>query len=242
MKGVVLAGGMGARLRPLTKITKKHLLPIFRKPMIYYPIEMLVAAGITEIAIVTGGERAGDLLRLLGSGKELGASRFDYLYQEGETGIAAALALVEEFAEGEPIVAVLGDNFLEDGMAQSVASFAAQKSGARLLFKEMADPSGYGVPEFEDGRLARILEKPEHPPSQYADVGVFMYGPDVFDIIKDLSPRESGEWEITDVNNVYIEQGRMEFDVVEGQWVDAGDSPEALLRAGLLVARSEGFL
>jgi glucose-1-phosphate thymidylyltransferase len=242
MKGVVLAGGLGSRLKPLTKITNKHLLPVFRKPMVFYPIEMLVQAGITEIAIVTGGERAGDLLRLIGSGKQLGASLIDYVYQEGETGIAAALALVEEFAEGRSIVTVLGDNFLEKGIGACVEAFRAQKDGARLLFKEMDDPSAYGVPEFEGEKLVRLLEKPENPPTSYANVGVFMYPPDVFEVIGSLKPRDSGELEITDVNNVYISQNRMEYDFVEGWWIDAGDSPDALLRAGFSVAKAEGAL
>ena len=239
MKGVVLAGGLGSRLYPLTKVTNKHLLPIYDKPMIYYPIETLVGAGIREILIVTGGKNAGDFLRLLGNGKEFGLNHLNYAYQEGEGGIAAALSLAEFFADGSPICIILGDNIIEKPIAAYVENFKAQGVGARILLKEVEDPQRFGVPEIKGDRIVRIQEKPEVPASNYAVTGVYMYDGEVFDIIKGLKPSGRGELEITDVNNAYIQNGRMSYDILEGWWTDAGTF-ESLLRASNLVSRQAG--
>jgi len=236
MKGVVLAGGLGTRLYPLTKVTNKHLLPIYHKPMIYYPIETLVEAGIREILIVTGGKNAGEFLRLLGNGKEFGLKHINYTYQEGEGGIAAALALAEFFADGAPICVILGDNIIEGSIARYVDNFRGQRSGARILLKEVEDPQRFGVPEIHDNQIVRIEEKPRVPASNYAVTGVYMYDGDVFDIVKGLKPSRRGELEITDVNNAYIESGKMQYDILEGWWTDAGTF-ESLLRASNLVSQ-----
>ncbi len=236
MKGIVLAGGLGTRLHPLTKVTNKHLLPIYHKPMIYYPIETLVGAGIRDILIVTGGKNAGDFLRLLGNGKEFGLHHINYTYQEGEGGIAAALALAEFFADGKPICVVLGDNIIEGSIAPYVENFTKQRSGARILLKEVEDPQRFGVPEIRGSQIVRIEEKPEVPASRYAVTGIYMYDAHVFDIVKTLKPSRRGELEITDVNNAYIRRGEMEYDVLDGWWTDAGTF-ESLLRASLLVSQ-----
>jgi glucose-1-phosphate thymidylyltransferase len=236
MKGVVLAGGLGTRLYPLTKVTNKHLLPIYHKPMIYYPIETLVEAGIREILIVTGGKNAGEFLRLLGNGKEFGLNHINYTYQEGEGGIAAALALAEFFADGAPICVILGDNIIEGSIARYVDNFRRQRSGARILLKEVEDPQRFGVPEIHDNQIVRIEEKPRVPASNYAVTGIYMYDGDVFDIVKGLKPSRRGELEITDVNNDYIESGKMQYDILEGWWTDAGTF-ESLLRASNLVSQ-----
>ncbi len=236
MKGIVLAGGLGTRLYPLTKVTNKHLLPIYHKPMVYYPIETLVQAGIREILVVTGGKNAGEFLRLLGNGKEFGLKHINYTYQEGEGGIAAALALAEFFADGGPICVILGDNIIEKSIAPYVHNFQKQGSGARILLKEVEDPGRFGVPEIRNNRIVRIEEKPPVPASNYAVTGIYMYDGDVFDIVKGLKPSLRGELEITDVNNAYIERGRMEYDILEGWWTDAGTF-ESLLRASNLVSR-----
>jgi glucose-1-phosphate thymidylyltransferase len=236
MKGVVLAGGLGTRLYPLTKVTNKHLLPIYHKPMIYYPIETLVEAGIREILIVTGGKNAGEFLRLLGNGKEFGLKHINYTYQEGEGGIAAALALAEFFADGAPICVILGDNIIEGSIARYVDNFRRQRSGARILLKEVEDPQRFGVPEIHDNQIVRIEEKPRVPASNYAVTGIYMYDGDVFDIVKGLKPSRRGELEITDVNNDYIESGKMQYDILEGWWTDAGTF-ESLLRASNLVSQ-----
>lgn len=222
MKGIVLAGGLGTRLYPLTKVTNKHLLPVYDKPMIYYPITTLVNAGIDEILIVTGGNNAGDFLRLLGNGKEFGLKHLNYTYQEGEGGIAAALALAEYFAEGDKMVVILGDNIIEKNICKSVQAFQKQKEGARIILKEVPDPQRFGVPVFEGNRIICIEEKPAHPASNYAVIGIYMYDSRVFDYIKTLKPSARGELEITDVNNRYIEEGIMEWDVLDGWWSDAG--------------------
>jgi glucose-1-phosphate thymidylyltransferase len=235
MKGIVLAGGLGSRMHPLTKVTNKHLLPIYNKPMIYYPIETLVGAGISEILIVTGGKNAGDFLRLLGNGKEFGLKHINYTYQEGEGGIAAALALAEYFADREPVCVILGDNIIEGTIAPYVENFKKQKSGSRILLKEVEDPQRFGVAKIEGNRIARIDEKPETPASNYAVTGIYMYDGEVFDIVKTLKPSARGELEITDVNNYYIRQGKLEYDILEGWWTDAGTF-ESLLRATNLVA------
>jgi len=236
MKGVVLAGGLGTRLYPLTKVTNKHLLPVYNKPMVYYPIQALVDAGIKDILLVTGGNSAGDFLRLIGNGKEFALSRINYTYQEGEGGIAAALALAEDFAEDSPIVVILGDNILEKGIGDAVKEFEKQKDGAKILLKEVPDPERFGVPHIKDGRVFQIDEKPKKPASQYAVIGVYMYDNEVFDIIKTLKPSARGELEITDVNNAYIKRGTMTYAIVEGWWADAGTSFDALLKANRLVA------
>jgi glucose-1-phosphate thymidylyltransferase len=237
MKGIVLAGGLGTRLYPLTKITNKHLLPIYNKPMIYYPIEAMVDAGIRDILIVTGGKYAGDFLQLLGNGKEFGLNHINYTYQEGEGGIAAALSLAEFFADRNPICVILGDNIVERSIAPYVQNFNKQESGARILLKEVSDPQRFGVPEIEGGKIVRIDEKPSAPASQYAVTGIYMYDASVFEIVKTLKPSKRGELEITDVNNAYIEQGKMQYDILDGWWTDAGTF-ESLLHAANLVSQN----
>jgi glucose-1-phosphate thymidylyltransferase len=235
MKGIVLAGGLGSRLSPLTRITNKHLLPVFDQPMIYYPIQTLVEAGIKDILIVTGGNSAGDFLKLLRNGAEFGLSRIHYAYQEGEGGIAAALGLAEDFAEKSPICVVLGDNILEKSIASFVRKFRHQGSGSKILLSKVNDPERFGVPVIEDGLITRIEEKPTEPKSSYAVIGVYMYDNRVFDIIKTLKPSGRGELEITDVNNAYIAAGDLSWDVIEGWWTDAGTF-DSLLKASNLVA------
>jgi glucose-1-phosphate thymidylyltransferase len=234
MKGVVLAGGLGTRLHPLTKVTNKHLLPIYNKPMIYYPIELMVEAGIRDILIVTGGKNAGDFLRLLGNGKQFGLNHINYTYQEGEGGIAAALSLAEFFADKNPICVILGDNIVQGSISRYVENFSSQKSGARILLKEVPDPQRFGVPEIRGNQIIRIDEKPGKPASQYAVTGIYMYDADVFEIVKTLKPSKRGELEITDVNNCYINSGKMQYDILDGWWTDAGTF-ESLLRASNLV-------
>jgi glucose-1-phosphate thymidylyltransferase len=230
MKGVVLAGGLGTRMYPLTKVTNKHLLPVYDKPMIYYPIEILLQGGIDEILVVTGGNNAGDFLRLLGNGKELGIRRLHYTYQEGEGGIADALALAEDFADGGKICVVLGDNIIEKTIRPGVEKFRAMESGALIFLKEVPDPQRFGVPAIEGARIVRIDEKPMTPKSNYAVIGIYMYDNTVFDIIRPLKPSDRGELEITDVNNAYIERGTLTYDVLDGWWTDAGTF-ESLHRA-----------
>lgn len=241
MKGVVLAGGLGTRLYPLTKITNKHLLPVYNKPMIYYPIEMLVEAGIRDILIVTGGNNAGDFLRLIGNGEDFGLSRIHYAYQKGEGGIAEALGLAEEFVGDDKVVVALGDNILQNGIKKSVEAFSRQQKGSRIFLKSVEHPWEYGIAEMEGNKIKRIIEKPQNPPTNLAVIGVYMYPPDVFDIIKTLKPSARGELEITDVNNTYIERGEMEYEIVEGWWLDAGENHRALLYANLMVARQAGI-
>ncbi len=236
MKGIVLAGGLGTRLHPLTKVTNKHLLPIYNKPMIYYPIELMVDAGIRDILIVTGGKNAGDFLQLIGNGKEFGLHHINYTYQEGEGGIAAALSLAEFFADQNPICVILGDNILECSISRYVENFKKQQSGARILLKEVPDPQRFGVPHLHGDKIVRIDEKPEKPASKFAVTGVYMYDAEVFEIIKTLKPSQRGELEITDVNNTYINRGKMQYDILEGWWTDAGTF-ESLLRASNLVCQ-----
>lgn len=237
MKGVVLAGGSGSRLYPLTKITNKHLLPIYNKPMIYYPIQTLVDAGIRDILIVTGGRNAGDFLRLLANGKEFGLTHLDFTYQEGEGGIAEALSLAEHFADGKPLCVVLGDNIIEGSIRAAVEAFRKQQRGARILLKEVEDAERFGVAEIRDDRIAGIEEKPKRPKSNYAVIGIYMYDATVFDKVKTLVPSNRGELEITDVNNAYIREGSMAFSHLDGWWTDAGTF-DSLLRATNLVAQS----
>jgi glucose-1-phosphate thymidylyltransferase len=231
LKGVILAGGTGSRLHPLTRITNKHLLPIYDRPMINYAIEALVKSGIEEIMLVTGGTHAGEFLRLLGNGHEWGVDRLLYAYQERPGGIAEALGLAERFVGGEPMVVMLADNVVEHSIRPSVERFAKQEDGARILLSKVADPAHLkhlGVPELDGGgRVTRIIEKPADPPSQYGVTGIYFYPADVFEVIPTLRPSGRGELEITDVNNHYVEHGRMEYDVLEGFWGDAGESIEA---------------
>jgi glucose-1-phosphate thymidylyltransferase len=235
MKGIILAGGTGSRLHPLTKITNKHLLPVYDKPMIYYPLQTLVDAGISEILLVTGGRNSGDFLRLLANGKEFGLNHLDYTYQEGEGGIAEALGLAEHFADGQKICVILGDNIVERGIRKAVEAFIKQERGAKILLKEVPDAHRFGVAEIDGQRVIGIEEKPAHPKSPYAVTGIYMYDSTVFDKIRQLVPSRRGELEITDVNNLYIREGTMTFDYLEGWWTDAGTF-ESLLRATNLVA------
>ena len=237
MKGVILAGGLGTRLYPLTKVTNKHLLPVYDKPMIYFPIQTLINAGIDDILIVTGGNNAGDFLKLLGNGKEFGLKHINYTYQEGEGGIAEALGLAEFFASGERICVVLGDNLIEKNIQKAVEKFRRQKDGAKILLKEVPDPHRFGVAELQGDRIVRIEEKPEKPKSQYAVIGIYLFDQEVFNFIKTLKPSDRGELEITDVNNRYIEKGLMTWDILEGWWTDAGTF-ESLLRGNQLVAQT----
>jgi glucose-1-phosphate thymidylyltransferase len=236
MKGIVLAGGTGSRLFPLTKITNKHLLPIYDKPMIYYPIQTLVDAGIREILLVTGGRNSGDFLRLLANGKEFGLKHLNYTYQEGEGGIADALSLAEHFADGEKICVVLGDNIIEKNIRSAAEDFERQKSGAKILLKEVTDAPRFGVAEIKDGKVIGIEEKPEKPKSTYAVTGIYMYDETVFEKVRDLVPSRRNELEITDVNNAYIREGTMTFSYLDGWWTDAGTF-DSLLRATNLVAK-----
>ncbi|MBI4323045.1 MAG: NTP transferase domain-containing protein [Candidatus Omnitrophica bacterium] len=238
MKGVILAGGLGKRLEPLTRITNKHLLPIYNRPMIYYPIQALVEAGITEILVVTGGTHAGEFLRLLGNGQEFGLKHLDYTYQRGEGGIAEALSLAEHFAKRDKLVVILGDNIMEKSIRPVVERFAAQSAGARLLLKEVDDPWRFGVAELRNGEVVSIEEKPAHPKSNYIVTGIYMYDAQVFDIIKTLQPSARGELEITDVNNAYLRQRQLAYDILQGWWTDAG-LPETLYRATTLVRERE---
>jgi len=235
VKGIVLAGGLGTRLHPLTKITNKHLLPVFNKPMIYYPIQILVDAGIEDILIVTGGNNAGDFLRLLGNGKEFGLKHLNYTYQEGEGGIAEALGLAEYFADNDRMVVILGDNLIEHGISEYVERFRQQDHGAKILLKEVSEPQRFGVAEIENGLIVGIEEKPKRPKSNYVVTGFYMYDEQVFNIIKTLKPSERGEMEITDVNNAYIRQGAMTYEIMTGWWTDAGTF-ESLYHATCLMA------
>lgn len=236
MKGVILAGGLGTRLLPLTKVTNKHLLPIYNKPMIYYPLETLTKAGLKEILIVSGPEHVGHFLHLLGSGKEWGV-KLSYELQDEPGGIAQALALAEDFSDNEPVAAILGDNIYEDDLSDSIGRFKAKPSGAHVYLKEVADPSRFGVVKFADGGvITEIIEKPKNPPTNWAVTGCYLYDAQVFDFIKKLKPSDRGELEITDVNNIYVAKGIMTFSKLTGYWTDAGTF-ESLLRANQLAAR-----
>ncbi len=234
MKGVILAGGLGTRLAPLTRITNKHLLPVYDKPMVYYPIGSLVNAGITDILLVTGGNNAGDFLRLLGNGAEFGLKHLNYTYQKGEGGIAEALGLAQHFADGEKICVILGDNIIEKSIRKAADDFRRQDKGAKILLKEVPDPQRFGVAEVKGDRVTGIVEKPKNPKSNLAVIGIYFYDEKVFDVIKTLEPSERGELEITDVNNHYIREGTMTFEVLPGWWTDAGTF-DSLLRASNLV-------
>ncbi len=239
MKGIVLAGGTGSRLYPLTKITNKHLLPIYDKPMIFYPIQSLVEAGIKDILLVTGGRNSGDFLRLLANGKEFGLAHLNYTYQEGEGGIADALALAEHFADGEKICVILGDNIIEGSIKEAVEAFEKQERGARILLKEVEDAERFGVAEMDGPRILSIEEKPREPKSNFAVTGIYMFDGTVFDKVKKLVPSGRGELEITDVNNAYIREGTMSYSMLQGWWTDAGTF-DSLLRAANLVMKTRG--
>ena len=238
MKGIVLAGGLGSRLRPLTRVTNKHLLPIYDRPMIFYPLEMLVEADIHDIMVVTGGNNAGDFLRLLGNGKDFGLRHLNFTYQEGEGGIAQALSLAEFFADDDLVCVVLGDNLVEKSVRPYVEKFKEQRRGAKILLAEVPDPQRFGVPKLSGDRIVQIEEKPHVPASKYAVTGIYMYDQRIFDIIRTLVPSDRRELEITDVNNRYIEWGEMTYDILDGWWADAG-TMDSLLRAGNLAAQKE---
>ena len=237
MKGVVLAGGLGTRLRPLTSVTNKHLLPVFNQPMIYYPIQTLVNAGITDIMVVTGGSSAGDFLRLLGNGKAFGLKHLNYTYQEGEGGIAHALSLVEHFASDEPVCVVLGDNIIEGNILSAVNAYRQQGGGAKIILKKVPYPQRFGVPRLDGTKVVSIDEKPKVPQSDYAVIGIYMYDAKVYEIIRTLKPSGRGELEITDVNNAYIARNQMTWEELDGWWTDAGTF-ESLLHASNLVAET----
>jgi glucose-1-phosphate thymidylyltransferase len=236
VKGIILAGGTGSRLEPLTRITNKHLLPVYDRPMIYFAIQQLAGAGIDRIMIVTGGNHAGEFLRLLGNGSSFGLKHLDYAYQERAGGIAEALGLCEWFAAGDPVAVLLGDNIFERSVAPVVARFRARPQGARLLLAEVENPEAYGVAELDGDRIVRIIEKPQRPPSKLIVTGLYLYEPSVFDLVKTLRPSGRGELEITDVNNKFIEQGTATFDRTDGYWADCGESIESLFQASKLVA------
>lgn len=237
MKGVILAGGLGTRLRPMTQVTNKHLLPVYDRPMIYYPIGTLLGAGIDEILVVTGGEHAGDFLKLLKNGRHLGIRHLEYAYQEGEGGIADALKLAEDFADGEKVCVVLGDNLLQYGIRDAADRFRNQEDGCKLLLKQVEDPERFGVVRLENGRITEIVEKPESPPSDLAVTGIYFYDATVFQMCNELIPSHRGELEITDVNNAYLQRGNLSHDLVDGWWTDAGTIP-SLFRASMLVSES----
>jgi glucose-1-phosphate thymidylyltransferase len=235
MKGIILAGGLGTRLQPLTLVTNKHLLPIYDKPMIYYPIEKMVEAGITDIILVTGGNFAGDFLRLLGNGHDFKLNHINYVYQKGEGGIAEALGLCEHYAQDDSVIVILGDNIFEDNIKAAVESFDRQKTGARIFLKEVSDPERFGVAELQGDKVISIEEKPKKAKSNYAVTGIYMYDKEVFKCIKTLKPSNRGELEITDVNNYYIRKNAMQYEFMKGWWTDAGTF-ESLYRANQLMA------
>jgi glucose-1-phosphate thymidylyltransferase len=237
MKGVVLAGGLGSRLFPLTKITNKHLLPVYDEPMVYYPIRTLVDAGIRDVQLVTGGQNAGDFLRLLGNGEAFGLRQLHYAYQVGEGGIADALRLAEPFADGDPLCVILGDNIIEKGIRHIVDEARKKAHGAHIVLKEVPDPGRFGVPVFENGRIVRIEEKPSRPASNFAVIGIYFYDSTVFERIARLVPSGRGELEITDLNNSYLSEGTLSYSVLDGWWTDAGTF-ESLRLATNLVAES----
>ena len=237
MKAVILAGGLGTRLYPLTRITNKHLLPVYNKPMIFYPIEMMIKADIKDIMIVTGGNNSGDFLRLLGNGKEFGLKHIHYAYQEGEGGIADALKLCEDFVGKDKMVVALGDNIIEKNIIKFVQEFKKQKKGARIILKEVDNPCEYGVAEIRNGKIIKIIEKPKRPVSNFAVIGIYFYTNDVFDIIKKLKPSKRGELEITDVNNIYLKRKQLQYNILDGWWYDCGESKDALLNANNFVKK-----
>jgi len=241
MKGVILAGGTGSRLFPLTKVTNKHLLPIYNKPMIYYPLECMAGAGIEEVMLVTGGNNSGDFLRLLGNGREFGFKNLNYAYQEGAGGIAQALSLAEHFAEGEPICLILGDTILEYHIRSACEAFRRQGRGAKILLSPVENPRAYGVAELDPSNQQRVLhieEKPKDPKSNWAVIGIYFYDSAVFDVVRNLKPSSRNELEITDVNNEYIRRGEMTADKIVGWWADGGENIDFYLKASNQVART----
>ncbi len=237
MRGVVLAGGTGSRLNPLTRVTNKHLLPVYDKPMVYFPIQTLVNAGIQEILLVTGGKNAGDFLRLLGNGREFGLKHLNYTYQEGEGGIAEALALAEDFADGSSICVILGDNIIEMNICSAVENFRRQERGAKILVKDVPDAQRFGIAEIRGDQVIGIEEKPAIPKSNHAVIGIYLYDNTVFEKIRRLKPSGRGELEITDVNNFYVQEGTLSCDILDGWWTDAGTF-KSLLFANNLVAET----
>lgn len=237
MKGVILAGGLGTRLYPNTLVTNKHLLPVYNKPMIYYPIECLVNADIREILLITGGNNAGDFLKLLGNGTDFGLKRIHYAYQKGEGGIADALKLAEYFADGDKICVILGDNIIEKNIVSAAEDFEKQDKGAMIILKKVENAERFGVPVFEGDKIVKIEEKPENPQSDYAVTGIYFYDDQVFDITGSLKPSKRGEFEITDVNNEYLKRNQLEHRIIDGWWTDAGTF-DSLLHAGTLVSQT----
>ena len=240
MKGVVLAGGLGTRLMPLTRVTNKHLLPVYDKPMIFYPIQTLVDAGITDIMLVTGGNNAGEFLRLIGNGEEFGLRHMNYAYQKTEGGIADALKLAKHFVGQDKVAVMLGDNFVQGNVRKAVNAFREQPSGAKIFLKEVPHPEDFGVAVLEGDKVAHIIEKPKEAPSNLAVIGIYLYDNAVFEICETLKPSARGELEITDVNNEYIRRGAMTYEIIDGWWADCG-SFEALIRSNILVAREHGM-
>ncbi len=238
MKGIITAGGLGTRLYPLTYATNKHLLPIYDKPMVFYPIQTLVEAGITEVLVIVGGPHAGHFLRVLNNGKALGLKHLGFAYQEKEGGIAEAVSLAEDFADREKVAVILGDNIFEDSMAEAARSYERQGRGAKIFLKEVPDPERFGVPEIVDGKIVQIEEKPKNPKSRFAVSGLYFYDDQVWEVIRTLQPSLRGELEITDVNNFYVKQGTMSHEILKGSWTDAGTF-ETLLRAGNLIAAQD---
>ncbi len=238
MKGVILAGGLGSRMLPCTKVTNKHLLPVYDKPMIYYPLNTLVKGGLKDIMIVTGGNNAGDFLRLLGNGSEFGLKDISYTYQEGEGGIADALKLAENFVDEDKVIVMLGDNIIKDDISEAINEFEKQPKGAKIFLKKVSDPERFGVAEIKDGKVINIEEKPNDPKSNYSVIGLYMYDSDVFEIADTLKPSNRGELEITDVNNEYIRRGTMSYSIIDGWWTDAGTF-ESLYRASQLIAEDK---
>ena len=238
MKGVILAGGTGSRLFPLTKVTNKHLLPVYNKPMIYYPLECMAKAGIEEVLLVTGGNNVGEFIRLLGNGKEFGLKNLNYTYQDGAGGIAQALGLAEHFAGGESFCLILGDNIVEFCIRDAVKRFRHQGEGAKILLSQVENPQAYGIAEMEGSKVLKIVEKPKEPKSNWAVIGIYFFDSKVFEIVKALKPSARNELEITDVNNAYIQRGEMTADKLDGWWADAGENIDFYLRACNTVARS----
>ncbi len=238
MKGVILAGGTGSRLFPVTKVTNKHLLPVYNKPMIYYPLECMVSAGIEEVLLVTGGNNAGEFIRLLGNGRDFGLKNLNYTYQDGAGGIAQALGLAEHFADGDSICLILGDNIVEYTIREAVRRFRHQGQGAKILLTQVENPQAYGIAEMDGDRVIRIVEKPKEPMGDWAVIGIYFYDGRVFDIVKKLKPSARNELEITDVNNAYIQMGEMTADKLQGWWADAGENIDFYLRACNTVAQS----
>ncbi|HDT14982.1 MAG TPA: spore coat protein [Firmicutes bacterium] len=237
MKGIILAGGLGTRLHPLTRITNKHLLPVYNKPMIFYPVEMLVKAGIKDIMVVTGGNNAGDFLRLLGNGSEFGLKRISYAYQDGEGGIADAMKLTRDFVGKDKMVVALGDNIIEKNIKKEAETFRRQKKGARILLTKVTNPKEYGIAEIEGNRIKNIVEKPKNPKSDFAVTGIYFFPNDVFGIIEKLKPSKRGELEITDVNNAYLKRKSLTYGILDGWWMDAGESKKALLQTNIIVSK-----